>query len=235
VVRLQKFLAEAGVASRRAGEQYIVAGRVTVNGQVASQLGVKVDPAHDQVAVDGRVVKARRKLYIALHKPRGFVCTRGEEVRDRIGDLLPQEWRELFSVGRLDCQSEGLIFMTNDGDFCLKMTHPRYGISRRYVAAVDGRVTTDMLKKFTTGIVSGGQTVRARRAKLISANNTSSNVELELAEGKNREVRRLFETQGLTVRRLQRVQIGPIKLGELPPGRWRTLTQPEIKSLLGSL
>jgi 23S rRNA pseudouridine2605 synthase len=235
VVRLQKFLAEAGVASRRAGEQYIVAGRVTVNGQTASQLGTKVDPAHDQVAVDGRLVKARRKLYLALHKPRGFVCTRGEEVRDKIGDLLPEQWRGLFSVGRLDCQSEGLIFMTNDGDFCLKMTHPRYGIPRIYVATVEGRVTPDMLKKFTAGVLSGGQTVRARRARLLSANNSSSNVELELAEGKNREVRRLFETQGLAVRRLQRVQIGPIKLGELPPGRWRTLTQPEIKSLLGSL
>ena len=151
MVRLQKFLAEAGVASRRAGEQYIVAGRVTVNGQIASQLGVKVDPAHDQVAVDGRVVKARRKLYIALHKPRGFVCTRGAEVRDKIGDLLPQEWRELFSVGRLDCQSEGLIFMTNDGDFCLKMTHPRYGISRIYVAAVDGRVDNRHVEEIYRG------------------------------------------------------------------------------------
>jgi 23S rRNA pseudouridine2605 synthase len=235
VVRLQKFLAEAGVASRRVGEQYIVAGRVTVNGETASKLGRKVDPARDHVAVDGRLVKARRKLYLALHKPRGFVCTRGEEARDRIEDLLPEQWRGLFPVGRLDCQSEGLIFLTNDGDFCLKMTHPRFGIARRYVAAVEGRVTPEMLKKFTAGVASGDETLRARRARLISANNTTSVVELELAEGKNREVRRLFETQGLAVRRLQRVQIGPIKLGELPAGRWRTLTQPEIKSLFDSV
>lgn len=235
MVRLQKFLAEAGVASRRAGEQVILAGRVTVNGQTASQLGMKVDPARDHVAVDGRAIKARRKLYLALHKPRGFVCTRGEEARDRIGDLLPEGWKDLFSVGRLDCQSEGLIFMTNDGDFCLKMTHPRYGISRVYVANVEGKVTPEMLKRFIAGVLSDGQTVKARRTRLLAANNTGSIVELELAEGKNREVRRLFETQGLTVRRLRRVQIGPVKLGELPPGRWRTLTQTEIKSLLGSL
>jgi len=233
VVRLQKFLAEAGIASRRASEQVIIAGRVTVNGAVASQLGAKVDPQQDRVAVDGRVVARKRKLYIALNKPPGFVCTRGtEDERKRIGDLLPREWTELFSVGRLDYQSEGLIFLTNDGDFCLKLTHPRYGIPRIYVAWIEGRVTTEMIKNFTQGVVSAGEKLQARRARLISANNSTSIVELELTEGKNREVRRLFESQHLAVRRLQRVQIGPIKLGQLPAGKWRVLTEPEIKSLL---
>jgi len=236
VVRLQKFLAQAGIASRRASEQVITAGRVTVNGTVASQLGVKVDPAHDRVAVDGRAVGPKRKLYVALHKPRGFVCTRADSrVRDKLGDLLPREWTELYSVGRLDCQSEGLIFLTNDGDFCLKLTHPRYGMIRRYVAHVEGRVTPEMLRQFTAGVLSEGEKLQARRARLLSANNTTSIVELELTEGKNREARRLFAGRGLTVRRLQRVQIGPIKLGELPAGRWRTLTESEIKSLLGKL
>jgi 23S rRNA pseudouridine2605 synthase len=233
---LQKFLAQAGIASRRASEQVITAGRVTVNGTVASQLGVKVDPAHDRVAVDGRAVGPKRKLYVALHKPRGFVCTRADSrVRDKLGDLLPREWTELYSVGRLDCQSEGLIFLTNDGDFCLKLTHPRYGMIRRYVAHVEGRVTPEMLRQFTAGVLSEGEKLQARRARLLSANNTTSIVELELTEGKNREARRLFAGRGLTVRRLQRVQIGPIKLGELPAGRWRTLTESEIKSLLGKL
>ena len=233
MVRLQKFLAEAGVASRRASEQVIVAGRVTVNGAVAVQLGAKVDPQHDEVAVDGRVVARKRKLYIAVNKPPGFVCTRGtEDERKKIGDLLPREWTELFSVGRLDYQSEGLIFLTNDGDFCLKLTHPRYAIPRIYVAWVEGRVTPEMLRNFTQGVVSAGEKLQARRARLISANNSNSIVELELTEGKNREVRRLFETQNLAVRRLQRVQIGPIKLGQLPVGKWRALTEPEIKSLL---
>jgi 23S rRNA pseudouridine2605 synthase len=236
VVRLQKFLAEAGVASRRASEAIITANRVTVNGAVASELGVKVDPAHDRVTVDGRLVRAKRKLYVALHKPPGYVCTRTDgQARDKIGDLLPKEWTELFSVGRLDCQSEGLIFLTNDGDFCLKLTHPRYRIVRRYVARVEGRVTPEMLRQFTAGVWSEGEKLQAHRARLISANNSTSVVELELTEGKNREVRRLLASERLTVLRLQRVQIGPIKLGELPPGRWRTLTEPEIKSLLGKL
>jgi pseudouridine synthase len=233
---LQKFLAEAGVASRRASELFITSGRVTVNGAVASALGVKIDPAHDRVEVDGRAVKAKRKLYIALHKPPGFVCTRADgQARDKIADLLPKEWTELFSVGRLDCPSEGLIFLTNDGDFCLKLTHPRYHITRIYVARVEGRVTPEMLRRCTAGVQSEGETLQAQRARLISANNTTSVVELALTEGKNREVRRLLASQRLTVLRLQRVQIGPIKLGELPPGRWRTLTKPEIKSLVGML
>jgi pseudouridine synthase len=232
VVRLQKFLAQAGIASRRASEQFITAGRVTVNGLAASELGVKVDPARDRVAVDGRAVSARRKMYIALNKPPGCVCTRGEgQARDKVGDLLPAEWTGLFTVGRLDCQSEGLIFLTNDGEFCLKLTHPRYCISRIYVARVDGRVNPEMLRRMTAGVWDAGERLQALRARLLSGNNTSSVVELELTEGKNREVRRLLAAQGLTVRRLQRVQIGPIKLGELPPGRWRILTEPEIKSL----
>jgi 23S rRNA pseudouridine2605 synthase len=186
--------------------------------------------------VDGRAVGAKRKLYVALHKPRGFVCTRADsQARDKIGDLLPKEWTQLYSVGRLDCQSEGLIFLTNDGEFCLKLTHPRYGMIRKYVAQVEGRITPEMLREFTAGIWSEGEKVQARRARLLSANNTTSVVELELTEGKNREVRRLLAGRGLTVRRLQRVQIGPIKLGELPAGRWRTLTESEIKSLLGTL
>jgi len=233
---LQKFLAEAGIASRRAGECVITSGRVTVNGVVASRLGVKVDPARDRVAVDGRVVRAKRKLYIALHKPPGYVCTRSDsQARDKIGDLLPREWTELFPVGRLDCQSEGLIFLTNDGDFCLKLTHPRYRMVRVYVARVEGRVKPDMLRPLTAGIWSEGEKLQAQRARLISASNSASVVELELTSGRNREVRRLLASQRLTVLRLQRVRIGPIKLGELPPGRWRTLTEPEIKSLLGML
>ena len=233
MVRLQKFLAESGVASRRASEQIIAAGRVTVNGAVAAQLGVKVDGRHDRVTVDGRLVASRRKLYIAVNKPPGIVCTRGkEDDRPKIGDLLPKEWSDLFSVGRLDYQSEGLIFLTNDGDFCLKLTHPRYRIPRIYMASVKGRVLPEMLKKFTQGVMSAGEKLQAQRARLVSANNSHSVVQLELMEGKNREVRRLFESQNLSVERLQRVQIGPIKLGQLPVGKWRVLTGPEIKSLL---
>ena len=234
-VRLQKFLADAGVSSRRAGEQIILAGSVTVNGQVVRELGTKVDPAHDRVTVDGRPLKSKRKLYIALHKPPGYLCTRDTSKHHIIGDLLPKEWSSLFSVGRLDNDSEGLIFLTNDGDFCLKLTHPRYGVRKTYHVTVKGRVESMMLGKILKGIFDAGEKLKAEKAHLISANNSHSLVELELAEGKNREVRRMFEALGLTVTKLQRIKIGPIKLGELRAGRWRALTEPEIKSLLSKL
>jgi 23S rRNA pseudouridine2605 synthase len=233
VVRLQKVLAQAGIASRRASERIIAAGRVRVNGAVVKEMGTKVEPGRDVVSVDEREVGRKSRRYIALHKPRGYICSRAaDEDRQRIGDLLPKEWSDLFSVGRLDYQSEGLIFLTNDGDFCLKLTHPRYRIPKVYVAKIEGRVQPETVRKFTQGVLSAGEKLQASRARLISANNTSSTVELELTEGKNREVRRLFEAENLTVERLQRVRIGPVKLGELPAGKWRALTEPEIKSLL---
>jgi 23S rRNA pseudouridine2605 synthase len=232
-VRLQKYLAEAGVASRRAAEQFILDGRIAVNGRIASQLGTKVDPVHDAVAVDGKPVRVRRKLYVALHKPVGCVCSDKDELgRATVHHLLPKEWQNLHSVGRLDFNSEGLIFLTNDGQFALRLTHPRFGVRKKYVATVEGEVGGEMLKRFTQGIFDGGQRLKALSARLISGSRARSVVELELAEGKNREVRRLFESQGLTVKRLQRTQIGKIKLGELKPGRWRALTEIEIKTLL---
>jgi 23S rRNA pseudouridine2605 synthase len=233
MVRLQKFLADAGVASRRAGEQFILDRRVAVNGEIVRLLGTKVDPVHDSISVDGKPVRAKRKLYLALHKPRGCVCSHQDELgRPTIYELLPKEWQIVSSVGRLDFNSEGLIFLTNDGQFALRLTHPRYGVRKKYVATVDGKVERDLLGKFTRGVFHAGEKLRADRATLASATKSQSVVELELSEGKKREVRRLFESQGLTVRRLQRTQIGKIKLGELKPGRWRTLTATEIKTLL---
>lgn len=236
MVRLQKYLSEAGVASRRASEEIILAGRVRVNGQVVLILGTKIQPGRDQVEVDGRPVKPRRKLYVALNKPPGFLCTRNDPLERRTAsDLLPAEWQHLTTVGRLDRDSEGLIFLTNDGEFALRLTHPRYGVRKIYRATVEGKVQSSMLHKFLAGIEDAGETLKAEKAKLISANNSHSVVELELGEGRNREVRRLFSSQGLNVTRLQRTQIGRIKIGELPVGKWRTLTEPEIKSLLASL
>ncbi|MGO8767022.1 MAG: pseudouridine synthase [Limisphaerales bacterium] len=232
-VRLQKFLAEAGVASRRAGEQFILEGRVSVNGREVRLLGTKVDPLHDKVSVDGKPVRARKKIYLALHKPAGCVCSHQDEMgRPTVYDLLPKEWQIVSTVGRLDFHSEGLIFLTNDGQFALRLTHPRYGVRKKYVATVEGGVTGEMLRRITQGIYEGGEKLQALSARLISASRARSVVELELAEGKNREVRRLFESQNLTVKRLQRMQIGKIKLGELKPGRWRTLTETEIRTLL---
>jgi pseudouridine synthase len=233
MVRLQKFLSEAGVASRRASEAIILAGRVAVNGATIHQLGVKLDPDHDKVSVDGKPVRLRRKLYLALHKPKGVVCSKNDEFeRPTIYGLVPKEWGHLHSVGRLDFNSEGLIFLTNDGEFSLHLTHPRYGVRKKYVATVEGRIEPEMLRRFVEGLWFEGEKFKAEKARLISSSKAQSVVELELAEGKYREVRRLFESQARTVIRLQRLQIGKIRLGELPPGKWRTLTEPEIKSLL---
>jgi pseudouridine synthase len=233
MVRLQKFLAEAGVASRRASEQFIVTGRVTVNGKMVTALGSKVDPAHDQVMVDGRLVRSKKKLYVALNKPVGCVCSRKDERgRPTIYELLPLEWSNVQSVGRLDYDTEGLLLLTNDGELSLRLTHPRYGVKKLYRVTVEGRAELDQVMAFTRGIEDEGQLLRAQRARIIEATKGASVIELELTEGKNREVRRMCAVVGLNVERLVRTQVGKIKLGELRPGRWRALTETEIKTLL---
>lgn len=235
-MRLQKFLAESGVASRRASEAIILEGRVSVNGKIVRTLGTKIQPGHDKIELDRQPLKPRRKIYIAINKPPGFLCTRKDPLNRRtVLDLLPAEWAHLVSVGRLDRESEGLLFLTNDGDFALRLTHPRYGVRKVYRADVEGKVHSTMLKRFTQGIEDDGETLKAETARTITATNSHSIVELELAEGRNREVRRLFASQELNVTKLQRIQIGRIKLGELPVGKWRTLTETEIKSLLAPL
>ena len=234
LMRLQKLLAEAGIASRRAGEEVIRAGRVAVNGRVVREMGTKVDPLHDAVTVDGTPVKAKRKLYILLNKPAGYVSSRSDpHGRRMVGELLPKEWSNLYTVGRLDYKSEGMLFLTNDGEFALHLTHPRYGVRKRYHATVEGKVEPAMIHNITHGVFDEGERLKAEKARILKSSRSQSVVELELAEGKNREVRRLFEAQRLRVTALRRVQIGPIKLGELRSGRWRTLTGPEIASLLG--
>src|ERR1035441_6389949 len=170
MVRLQKFLADAGVASRRAGEQIILAGRVAVNGQAVAELGTRIDPVHDKVAVDGKPVRAKRKLYVAVNKPPGLVCSRQDEFeRPTIYGLLPKEWGHLHSVGRLDYHSEGLIFLTNDGEFSLHLTHPRYGVRKKYIAIVEGRVTEQVLNQFTQGVWHLGENLKAEKVRLVSA------------------------------------------------------------------
>lgn len=233
MIRLNKVLADAGIASRRAAEKLIAEGHVMVNDKVVTELGRKVDPAVDSVMVDGMPVRPRRHIYVALHKPRGILCTRKDpEERATILELLPPEWSNLHTVGRLDKESEGLIFLTNDGEFTLKLTHPRFGIRKIYIATVKKRLDDRQLARLIEGVTHDGEQLKAERTKLLSANNSHSVVEVELAQGRNREVRRLFEVLGHEVVTLRRVQIGPIKLGELPLGRWRILTGAEVKSLL---
>ncbi len=233
MVRLQKFISEAGVASRREGEKLILAGRVVVDGQVARLLGTKIDPAKNEVSLDGRPLRPLAKRFVALNKPAKFLCTRRDtHERRTVFDLLPADWGHLFTIGRLDADSEGLILLTNDGEFCQKVAHPSHGLLKTYRVTLAKRLETDALKQLTSGLRDKGEFLKAKRARLLSANNTRSEAELVLAEGKNREVRRMFKALGYRVLRLQRVTVGPVKLGELPLGRWRLLNRAEIASCL---
>ncbi len=233
MVRLQKLIAEAGLASRRAAERLILAGRVWVNGAPVIELGAKVDPETDLVTLDGQPVRPRRRLTVALNKPRDYVCSRAKQTPKQkiVGDLLPAEWQDLYPVGRLDRDSEGLLLLTNDGEFCLRLTHPRYGITKHYLATVAGKVDSSVLARLRAGVRDAGDHLRAQRAHLVSANASHSVVRLELTEGKQHEVRRLFAALGFEVERLQRTQIGPLKLGELRSGHWRVLAGPELAAL----
>jgi 23S rRNA pseudouridine2605 synthase len=224
------------VASRRASELLIQAGRVRVNGESVRTLGVKVDPNRDAVVVDGEPARARRKLYVALYKPRGCVCSRRDERgRPTVYDLLPRDWSNVQSVGRLDYDSEGLLLLTNDGEFSLRLTHPRYGIRKHYRVTVDGPVDEQTRRRLLQGIEDEGERLRAESVQILRSARVESTLGLKLSEGRNREIRRMFAALGLTVIRLLRVQVGGLKLGELRPGRWRTLTQTEIESLLSKI
>ncbi len=233
MVRLQKFLADAGVASRRAAERMILDGRIAINGDVVTELGTKVKTSGDEVSVDGNPVRVKRKIYLALHKPAGYVCTKDDpEKRRLVTDLLPKDKRHVQTVGRLDRASEGLLLLTNDGDFSLHLAHPRYGVVKTYVAIVTGKVDRNLPAKLVKGISDRGEFLKAHSARILSANKTHSVFEIDLTEGKNREVRRLLAAFGFEVERLIRVRIGKLNLADLPLGKWRTLTETEIKSLL---
>jgi 23S rRNA pseudouridine2605 synthase len=232
-IRLQKLIAEAGLASRRAAERLMREGRVWVNGEPAREPGLKVEPGRDRVLVDGQPVEPRRRITVALHKPRGYVCSRVRQTPKQrlVGDLLPAEWQDLYPVGRLDRDSEGLLLLTNDGALCLRLTHPRYGVVKTYRATVVGKLTPPAAEALCAGVHDAGEVLRARRVRVLSANASHSVVELDLTEGRRHEVRRMFRALGLEVERLVRLRLGPLRLGELPPGRWRVLTPAEVAAL----
>lgn len=232
-MRLQKYLSRAGVASRRASEGMIEAGRVRVNGEVVKQLGAKVDPAEDVVEVDGGRVEAAAPVWIALHKPAGYVCTR----RDRHGrrtiyDLVPAEYAVLFHVGRLDLESEGLVLLTNQGGVANRLLHPRYQVDRVYEVEVKGRVTETTLRRLLAGVELEDGGARAQDVHLLeeparAARAVRSRLRLTMREGRKREVRRMMDVVGHPVLRLVRQRLGPVELGELAPGTWRLLDDAE--------
>jgi 23S rRNA pseudouridine2605 synthase len=238
--RLQKFLARAGVASRRHAEEMILAGRVRVNGQVVTQLGTKVQAAKDAVQVDGQPVSLPvARVYLLLHKPAGVVTTASDpQGRQTVLDLLPPSLRaaRVFPVGRLDLDSEGLLLLTNDGAFALHLMHPRYEQEKEYHALVRGRPRPEVLEALRRGLVLPGEprpTAPAQARFLRAASGSDSWLAVTLHEGRKRQVRRMLEVVGHPVQRLIRVRVGPLGLGDLAPGQWRLLNAAEVAALAG--
>lgn len=230
--RLQKILASAGLGSRRQCEELIAAGRVEVDRQVVTEMGTRVDPAEQQIRVDGVALTAGKRQYFAVNKPVGIVCTnRDPSGRPRVVDLVPIRDARLFTIGRLDMSSDGLILVTNDGDLANRLTHPRYGVAKTYRVTVAGRPDREIIEKLRKGIHLAEGVARAERIDVKSRRKESTILEMVLREGKNREIRRIFARIGHKVLRLTRVAVGPVRLGDLPPGETRRLTREEIRLL----
>jgi 23S rRNA pseudouridine2605 synthase len=229
-MRLQRALARAGVASRRAAEQLIEAGKVRVDGRVAT-LGMKVDPDRQKITVGGKAVKAKERRWLAFHKPLGVVTTASdEEGRRTVLDYIPDS-AGLTYVGRLDVMTTGLLLLTTDGEAVHRLTHPRYRIPRRYTALVHGRPTAEVAQAVRKRVVLDGRPVVPDEVRVRPGNEGRSIVDLTLAEGRNRVVRRWAEELGLKVDRLARLSYGPVRLGDLPSGRYRPLTPREEAAL----
>ena len=230
--RLQKVLAKAGVASRRAAEALIVAGRVRVGGRVVTELGTKVDPARDRIDVDGKRIAREPLMYVVLHKPREVMCTLSDpQGRPTVADLVADVGVRLVSVGRLDYHTSGVLLMTNDGDFAERLLHPRHGVPKWYVAKVNGVVDDKGLERFRKRIVVAGRSTQPASVRLVRVERGKSWLEVKLSEGRNRQIRRLGEAAGFSVMRLARTSHAGITVDGLRPGQWRALSSDELVAL----
>ena len=226
-MRLNRFLGAAGVASRRKCDELIAAGRVTINGSICTDFSAQPSE-RDHVKVDGKLVRLERTMTIALNKPPGFVSTRSDpHARDTIFDLLPPKFPRLFNIGRLDTQSEGLLLLTNDGDLAQRLIHPRFKIEKEYEVTLDRQWNSEDAQKLSRGIFLEGR--RAQIARLHSIGPTRLRVVLR--QGINQQIRRTLYAIGYEVKRLVRIRIGNLRLGDLPRGQWRPLSKSELASL----
>ena len=233
-IRLQKIIADAGIASRRKAEELIGAGAVYVNGKRAN-IGDKADPFRDKITVAGREIVIRKntkKYYVMLHKPRGFITTMKDEGgRKCVAELVDEIPARLFPVGRLDRESEGLLLMTNDGDFANTISHPSTHFPKTYRVTVRPRIREDQLTDLTTGVVVDGRMSMPAAVRVIKSEQDRTVLEIVLEEGRNRQIRKMCEAVGLETARLKRTAIGPVKLGMLQPGKWRELTPEEMRAI----
>ena len=238
-MRLQKYLADSGVASRRKSEELIAQGRVSVNGEIIRQMGFIVDPDKDTVAFNGKKVSIQeRKVYIMLNKPAGYVSTcRDEKGRQTVMELVGDIKERLYPVGRLDFTTEGLLLMTNDGQMANVLTHPRHNVEKKYLAVIGSSITEEEIKRLEEGVVIGGYRTGRAVFKVLNMAERRSEILCVISEGKNRQLRRMFEAVGKDVLYLKRVGVGELKLGNLKKGSYRRLTGDEVeylKKLAGS-
>lgn len=232
-IRLNKFLAQIGIASRRAIDEFIIQGRISINGKVSKQLGIKIDPQRDQIMIDNRKIDnaSEKLIYIILNKPKGVIST----AKDNFGnttvlDLVKTNAR-LYPVGRLDQDSHGIILLTNDGSLTYKLTHPKYHIAKIYRVTILGFANDINIKKLSQGVLLDDGKTAPAVVKIINRNERQTILEITLYEGKKRQIRRMCSTLHLHLTDLQRIAIGPIQLGSLGIGKWRNLSQKEINYL----
>ena len=233
-IRLQKHLSECGIASRRKAEELIEQGKVKINGHIAC-LGAKVDPKRDKVTVRGKaVVPVNEKIYIMLNKPRGYITTMRDELgRKNVSELTADAGARLFPVGRLDRDSEGLLIMTNDGDFANKLTHPSSHVNKTYRVTVRGNADEEQILKMEEGILLDGKKTLPCDCFVAERKTDRTVLIFIIHEGRNRQIRRMCEAVGLEVMRLKRTEIAGVKLGMLPQGKWRPLNEREMRRLTG--
>jgi 23S rRNA pseudouridine2605 synthase len=230
--RLNKFLAHAGLGSRRHCEELILRGRVSINGKTVRELGTRVDPETQEVHVDGKPLHVERSVYWLVNKPRGYLCTNHDPAgRPLAIDLVPHVSQRVYTVGRLDEDSEGLLLLTNDGDLANHLMHPRFGVAKTYLVQVAGKPTNEDLDKLLKGVWLSDGHVKAKRVKRLKSQGESTWLEIVLSEGKNREIRRMLAKLEHKVMRLRRIAIGPIKLGRLRPGKSRPLRGEDLEHL----
>jgi 23S rRNA pseudouridine2605 synthase len=236
-IRLQKVLADAGVASRRAAEGLIEAGRVSVDGNVVRVQGLRVDPDLAVIRVDGERIPVRSGVvYLAVNKPEGMVSTMADpQGRPCLGDLVADRGERLFHVGRLDIETEGLILLTNDGALAHRLAHPSFGVPKTYLAVVNGRVPRDLGRTLREGVELEDGPVSVDAFRVVDESGGRTQIELTIHSGRNRVVRRLLEHLGYPVTRLARLQFGPIRLGRLKPGGVRVLSRAEVGRLLDAV
>lgn len=233
LVRLQKALADAGVASRRRGEEIIAQGRVTVDGEIVTEMGVKVDPDRQDIRCDGSPVRVAKRVYYLLNKPVGVVCTTANPYGRRMAvDLIPEAPANVYTVGRLDVDTEGLIIITNDGGFAQSVAHPKNSVPKVYVAWVAGAMGDSVPKGLMKGVMLDGHRCQAIDARILEREPHATLVRITMAEGRNREVRGMLKKLNHPVKSLQRIAIGAVADDKLRPGQWRALKDKEIEQLL---